>query len=77
MIAPFHDMMHKEMGVYLDDKIAKSMIEEAHPVKKIFEQLRNYDLKLNPSKYVLGATFGKLLGFIVTEHGIEINPSKI
>lgn len=32
MIALFHDMMLKEMEVYIDDMIAKSKTEEAHLV---------------------------------------------
>ena len=33
-------------------------------------------MKLNP-KYVFGVTVGKLLGFIVSKRGIEVNPNKI
>lgn len=52
MAALFHDMMHNEMKVYVDDMIAKSMIEEHHLVdlKELFKRLRKYDLKLNPNK---------------------------
>jgi hypothetical protein len=32
---------------------------------------------LNPKKCTLGATQGKLLGYIITERGIEANPNKI
>ena len=32
MVALFHDMMHKEIKVYVDDMIAKSKIEEEHLV---------------------------------------------
>ena len=30
MVALFHDMMHKEIEVYVDDMIAKSRTEEEH-----------------------------------------------
>jgi len=30
MVALFHDMMHKEIEVYVDDMIAKSRMEEEH-----------------------------------------------
>lgn len=33
--------------------------------------------KLNHSKCVCGATSDKLMGFIVSQHGIEIDPTKI
>jgi len=33
MVALFHDMMHKEIEVYVDDMIAKSKTEGEHLVK--------------------------------------------
>jgi len=33
-------------------------------------------LKLNPEKCVFGVEAGKLLGFLLTERGIEANPEK-
>ena len=34
-------------------------------------------MKLNPEKCVFGVPAGKLLGFIVSQRGIEVNPEKI
>jgi len=75
----FHDMMHKEIEVYVDDMIAKSTSKEEHIVnlKKLFERLRKYKLRLNPSKCTFGVRFGKLLGFIVRQRGIEVDPDKV
>jgi hypothetical protein len=44
MVAFFHDMMHKEIEVYMDDMIAKSKDEGSHipSLKKLFERLRKY-----------------------------------
>ena len=42
-----------------------------------FDNLRTYDIKLNPEKCVFGIPAGKLLGFIVSNRGIEANPGKI
>lgn len=66
MTALFHDMMHKEMEVYVDDMIAKSWDREDHllNLQKLFDRLRKYRLRLNPNKCAFGATSGKLLGFI-------------
>jgi len=52
----FHDMMHKEIEVYIDDMIVKYESEEQHLVnlKKLFERLRKYKLRLNPSKCTFG-----------------------
>ena len=75
----FHDMMHKEIEVYVDDMITKSQSEEDHVVnlKKLFERLRKFHLKLNPAKCTFGATSGKLLGFVVSKKEIEIDPDKV
>jgi len=68
MVALFHDMMHREIEVYVDDIIVKSKIEEEHLVNlwKLFERLRKYRLRLNPAKCTFGVKSGKLLGFIVS-----------
>jgi hypothetical protein len=34
-------------------------------------------MMLNPMKYVFGVPARQLLGFIVSHHGIEVNPEKI
>ena len=79
MVTLFHDMMHKEIEVYVDDMIAKSQGEDKHVInlKKLFERLRKFQLKLNPAKCIFGATFGKLLGFVVSKKGIEIDSDKV
>ena len=46
-------------------------------LRKLFKRLRKFQLKLNPAKYTFGATSGKLLGFIVSRKGIEVDPDKI
>ncbi|KAK1669924.1 hypothetical protein QYE76_058083 [Lolium multiflorum] len=42
-----------------------------------FENLRRYKMMLNPLKCVFGVPAGKLLGFIVSHRGLEVNPEKI
>ncbi|WRX16389.1 Reverse transcriptase domain - like 10 [Theobroma cacao] len=79
MVTLFRDMIHKEIEVYVDDMIAKSRTERDHTVnlKKLFKRLRKFQLKLNPTKCTFGATSEKLLGFVVSEKGIEVDPDKI
>ena len=79
MVTLFHDMMHKEIEVYVDDLIAKSRKDESHVenLRKLFKRLRKFQLKLNPIKRNFGATSGKFLGFIVSRKGIEVDPDKI
>ena len=40
-------------------------------------KLRRFNIKLNPEKCVFGVPKGKLLGYIVSERGIEANLKKI
>ncbi|RDX64272.1 Retrovirus-related Pol polyprotein from transposon 17.6, partial [Mucuna pruriens] len=79
MIALFHDMMHKEVEVYVDDMIVKCKTDKEHiqDLKKSFARLRKYCLHLNPAKFTFGVKFGKLLGFIISERGIEVDPNKV
>ena len=42
-----------------------------------FTNLRRFNTKLNPKKCVFGVPKGKLLGYIVSERGMEANPKKI
>ena len=79
MVTLFNDMKHKEIEVYVDDMIAKSQGEDEHVVnlKKLFERLRKFQLKLNLAKCTFGATSGKLLEFVVSKKGIEIDSDKV
>ena len=79
MVTLFHDMMHKEVEVYVDDMIAKAQSPAEHIVnlKKLFERLNTYRLPLNPAKCTFGTTSRKLLRFIVSKKGIEVDPDKI
>ena len=79
MVTLFHDMMHKEIKVYIDDMIAKSHTPRDHLIylRKLFKCLVKYRLRLNPNKCVFGASSGKLLGFIVSQKGIEVDPTKV
>ena len=79
MTTILHDMIHKEIEVYVDDVIIKSREKTNHltHLRKFFECSRRYNLKLNPSKCVFGVPARKLLEFIVSRRGIELDPSKI
>src|ERR1051325_10249592 len=79
MTTLFHDLMHKEIEVYVDDMIAKSQTEEDHlrDLLKLFQSLRKYRLRLNPNKCTFGVKSGKLLGFIVSQKAIEVDLDKV
>ena len=75
----FHDMMHRDVEVYVDDMIVKSRDRTDHlsALESFFERIRQFRLRLNPKKYTFGVTYGKLLGYMVSERGIEADPDKI
>ncbi|GAU49442.1 hypothetical protein TSUD_407340 [Trifolium subterraneum] len=79
MTTLFHDMMHKEIEVYVDNMIVKSGTEEEHVeyLLKMFQRMRKYRLRLNPKKCTFGVRSGKLLGIIVSQKGIEVDPDKV
>ena len=77
--ALLHDIMHNEVEMYVDDMIVKANEREGHIVnlRKFFERIKKYRLRLNPQKCTFGITTGKLLGFLVSVRGIEDDPSMI
>ena len=74
-----HDLIHKEVEVYVDDMIIKSRDCEGHilALQKFFERIHFYKLRLNSNKCTFGMTSEKLLGFIVSQRGIKVDPKKI
>ena len=74
-----HDMIHKEIEVYVDDMMVKSLIREGHfeALDKLLAREEKYNLILNPKKCIFGVTSGKLLGHIVSQKGIEVDPDKV
>ena len=77
--ALLHDMMLNEVEVYVDDIIVKSKDRGGHITNlgKLFKRIKEYRLRLNPLKCIFGVTARKLLGFLVSDRGIEVDPSKI
>jgi hypothetical protein len=75
----FHELLGNTVEVYIDDTIVKSVEFSSHitDLCKAFDKTRQYDLKMNPRKCAFGVSAGKFLGFIIHEHGIEIDPDRI
>ena len=46
-------------------------------LKRLFQRIRKFKLRLNPKKCIFGVSFGKLLGYMVIERGIEVDLDKI
>ena len=75
----FRPEIGRNMKVYVDDILVKSIDEEKHldDLQETFDTLRRYNMKLNMSKCAFGVLSGKYLGFMVSHRGIEANPNKI
>jgi hypothetical protein len=65
--------------VYIDNIVVKSAGFESHltDLCLAFEKMCQYGLKMNPLKCAFGVSAGKFLGFIIHEHGIEIDPKNV
>ena len=46
-------------------------------LQETFDMLKLYKMKLNPSKCAFEVSSRKVLGFMVSQRGIEANPNKI
>lgn len=58
MMTLFHDVIHKIMKDYVDDRLDKSKIREGHLefMAKIFDRLEQYNIRLNTKKCVFSVT---------------------
>ena len=74
-----HNMIYKEIEVYIDDTMVKSVTREGHftTLDKFLTRAEKYNLILNPKKCVFGMTSRKFLGHIVSQKGIEVDPNKV
>jgi hypothetical protein len=75
----FHELLGNTVEVYIDDIVVKSTEFSSHiaDLRKAFDKMCRYGLKMNPRKCAFGVSAGKFLGFIIHEHGIEIDPDRI
>ena len=75
----FHLQIRLNVEVYVNDMLVKSLDEDKHldDLQETFDTLKQYNMKLNPSKCAFGVSFGKFLEFMVSHKGIKANPDKI
>ena len=74
----FHDIK-VIIEPYLDDLPAHSRKRIDHPdhLQLIFKRCKYYNIHLNPHKCVFCVESGRLLGFIVSNRGIQVDPLKV
>ena len=75
----FEPQIHRNVEANMDDIVVKTKDKATlvRDLEETFANLRKINLKLNPKKCVFGVPFGKLLGFFVSQRGIEANQDKI
>ena len=79
MTRMFEPQLGKNIEIYIDDMVVKSKVVSEHigDLGNIFEILRKHNLHLNASECSFGIGSSKFLGYMVTYHGIEVNPDQI
>src|SRR5271156_6433836 len=75
----FNDMKKKIIGMYLDDLtvFSKKRVDHINDLRRVLQRCREDVISLNPKKSVFYVTEGKLLGHIVSQEGIRIDPKRV
>jgi hypothetical protein len=75
----FGDHIRRTVEAYVDDIVVKTRKADdlVGDLSIAFSCLRANGVKLNPEKCVFGVPRGMLLGYIVSQRGIEANPEKV
>jgi hypothetical protein len=75
----FGDHIGRTVAAYVDDIVVKTRKagDLVSDLRMAFDCLRANRVKLNPEKCVFGVPRGMLLGYIVSQRGIEPNPEKV
>ena len=79
MTRMFWDKIGRTVEVYINDMVVKNKQEARHveDLKGVFEVLWQHKLRLNADKCDFGVGAGKFLGYLITNHGMEVNPDQI
>ena len=78
-----HKCLQNQLGrnvhAYVDDIAVMSKIGDklVCDLEETFDNLRKFNMMLNPGKCFFGVPAGQLLGLNVLHRGIEVNPEKI
>ncbi|BFG35230.1 hypothetical protein CerSpe_215040 [Prunus speciosa] len=71
----FAPLIGNTLDVYFDDMLVKSRTADQHipNISAMFAILKQYRMRLNPTKCAFGVASGKFLGFMISQRGIEAN----
>nr|AAK27822.1 putative gag-pol precursor [Oryza sativa Japonica Group] len=75
----FSTQIGRNVEAYVDDVVVKTKQKDdlIADLEETFTSIRAFKMKLNPEKCIFGVPSGKLLGFMVSQRGIQANPEKI
>ena len=75
----FKGLINKCIVIYMDDLKIFSKDRSTHitNLKWVFNRCHKYEISLNPKKCSFGVTKGKLLGHVIFEARISINPNRV
>jgi hypothetical protein len=75
----FGNHIRRTIEAYVDDIVVKTRKEDdlVNDLRIAFDCLQANGVKLNPEKCVFGVPRGMLLGYIVSQRGIEPNSKKV
>ena len=79
MLHVFGDHLGRSVEAYVDNIVVKTRKADdlVADLRVAFDCLRAKRVTLNPEKCMFGVPRGTLLGFIVSQRGIEPNPEKV
>jgi hypothetical protein len=79
MLRCFKDLIGQTVEAYVDDIMVKSKQADqlVANLEQTFSRLQVNNVRLNPEKCIFGVPKRMLLGFIISECGIEASPEKI
>ncbi|XP_059627489.1 uncharacterized protein LOC132270323 [Cornus florida] len=71
-------LQRKIVEAYIDDMVVKSKkkVDHLKHLQDVFDVLRQYGMKLNPTKCSLGVSSSQFLGRVVNHRGIEASPAQ-
>ena len=75
----FLEEKDKYVVIYLDDIIvfSKTDLDHLQHLRKVFLKFRKFGISLNPKKSHFSMEEGRLLGHIISERGIKIDPDRV
>nr|ABA99731.1 retrotransposon protein, putative, Ty3-gypsy subclass [Oryza sativa Japonica Group] len=75
----FSTQIGRNVEAYVDDVVVKTKQKDdlIADLEETFTSIHAFKMKLNPEKCIFGVPSGRLLGFMVSQRGIQANPEKI